>query len=181
VRAALPALVGEIDQQPPLTSAIKVGGERLYRKARRGESFEPPVRKVLVTRFELIGFDAESQTGELEVACSSGTYVRRLVSDLGELTGAGAYCDALERTAIGPFALAEADEERLVPLSEALSFLPERALTRDEERLARTGRPIEPTGGQEGESQVRLTIEGELVAVAERRDGMLRPVTVIPE
>jgi tRNA pseudouridine55 synthase len=181
VRAALPALVGEIQQRPPLTSAIKVGGERLYRKARRGESFDPPARTVLVTRLELLGFDAESQTGELDVACSSGTYVRRIVSDLGELTGAGAYCEALERTAIGPFALADADEGRLVPLAEALSFLPERVLTRDEERLARTGRPVEPGGGHEDESQVRLTIEGELVAVAECREGMLRPVTVIPE
>lgn len=181
VRAALPALTGETEQRAPLTSAIKVGGERLYRKARRGESFEPPVRNVHVARLELLSFDEEAQTGELEVECSSGTYVRRLVSDLGDLTGAGAYCETLERTAIGPFALADADERRLMPLSDALAFMPERALTSDEERLARTGRPIEPRHRPAPGGHVRLTIEGQLVAVAESRDGLLRPITVLPE
>jgi tRNA pseudouridine55 synthase len=180
VLTALPTFLGEIEQRPPLTSAIKVGGERLYRKARRGESFEPPTRKVRVTRLELVEFDAEAQTADLEIECSSGTYVRRLVSDLGELTGAGAYCEALERTAIGPFELVEAGE-RLVPLNEALAFMPERVLTHDEERLVRTGRPVEPGSSQGEESHVRLTIDGELVAVAERQAGMLRPVAVIPE
>ena len=180
VRAALPALTGDVEQRPPLTSAIKVGGERLYRKARRGESFEPPTRKVRVTRFELVDFDAKAQTAKLDIECSSGTYVRRLVSDLGELTGAGAYCEALERTAIGPFELGAAGE-RLVPLNEALAFMPEQVLTRAEERLARTGRPVEPEPCEGEEGHVRLTIDGELVAVAERREGLLRPVVVIPE
>src|SRR5436309_2643863 len=78
--AVLPALVGEIEQRVPLTAAVKVGGERLYRKARRGEKFETPVRTVRVTRLELTRFDAEAQRAELEIECSSGTYVRQLVS-----------------------------------------------------------------------------------------------------
>jgi tRNA pseudouridine55 synthase len=132
-------------------------------------------------------FDEAEQGLELVVECSSGTYVRQLVADLGEATGAGAYCEALERTAIGPFRLTAADEDSLVPLVEALSFLPERALDAEEERLARTGRAVAngvenglENGVGAGGPNVRLTAHGELVAVAERRDGKLKPVTVIP-
>jgi tRNA pseudouridine55 synthase len=183
VRVAADGLRGEIDQRVPLTSAVKVGGERLYRKARRGEKFETPVRRVHVARLEVARFDEPGQRAALVVECSSGTYVRQLVADLGEGTGAGAFCEALERTAIGPFRLTAADEERLVPLVQALSFLPERALDADEERLARTGRAVEngvENGLEGGAPNVRLTAGGELVAVAERREGKLKPVTVIP-
>ncbi len=179
VRAAASGLVGEIDQRVPLTSAVKVGGERLYLKARRGEDFETPVRRVRVGRLDLIRFHEQAQEAELVVECSSGTYVRQLVTDIGEATGAGAYCTALERTAIGSFALDAADEGKLVPLVEALSFLPERPLDADEERLARTGRAVE-NGVDSNAPNVRLTARGELVAVAERRAGQLKPVTVIP-
>jgi tRNA pseudouridine55 synthase len=179
VRAAAAALVGEIDQRVPLTSAVKVGGERLYRKARRGEEFETPIRRVNVMRLDVEAFDEEGQRAELVVECSSGTYVRQLVADLGETTGAGAYCEALERTAIGSFRRTAADEGRLVPLVEALSFLPERHLDPAEERLARTGRAVE-NGLDADAPSVRLTAGGELVAVAERQEGKLKPVTVIP-
>jgi len=179
VRAAAAGLVGEIDQRVPLTSAVKVGGERLYRKARRGEEFETPVRRVRVTRLDVTSFDEAAQQAELSVECSSGTYVRQLVADIGEATGAGAYCRALERTAVGSFRLEAADEAKLVPLVEALSFLPERALDADEERLARTGRAVE-NGVEANAPNVRLTARGELVAVAEHRAGQLKPVTVIP-
>ena len=179
VRAAAAGLVGEVDQRVPLTSAVKVGGERLYRKARRGEAVETPLRRVHVARLDVVCFDEHEQRADLIVECSSGTYVRQLVADLGEAVGAGAYCAALERTAIGAFRLEDADESRLVPLSEALSFLPERTLDADEERRARTGRAVE-NGIESRAPNVRLTAGGELVAVAERRDGLLKPVTVIP-
>jgi tRNA pseudouridine55 synthase len=179
VRAAAGMLVGEIDQRVPLTSAVKVGGERLYRKARRGEEFETPVRRVRVMCLDVARFDEQSQRLELVVECASGTYVRQLVADLGEATGAGAFCEALERTAIGPFQLDQAGEGRLVPLAEALSFLPERPLDPDEKRLARNGRAVR-NGVDSDAPNVRLTADGELIAVAERRDGMLKPVTVIP-
>jgi tRNA pseudouridine55 synthase len=142
---------------------------------------------VHIARLDVVRFDELEQRLELVVECSSGTYVRQLVADLGEAAGAGAYCEALERTAIGPFRLAAVDEERLVGLVEALSFLPERPLDAEEERLARTGRAVEngvenavENGLGAGAPNVRLTARGELVAVAERRDGKLKPVTVIP-
>jgi tRNA pseudouridine55 synthase len=180
VRGALPQLTGEIEQQVPLTSAVKVGGERLYRKARRGEEVETPVRRVHVGSLELIAFDQGAQTAELAIDCSSGTYVRQLVTDLGQLCGAGAYCSQLERTAIGPFRLEDADEEALIPLDRALDFLPERRLEPDEARLARHGGAIEATGedGDDG-AVVRLTAGGDLIALAERRRNVLKPVTVL--
>src|SRR5262245_44067077 len=77
VRAAVAGLTGDIDQRVPDYSAVKVGGERLYRKARRGEAVETPVRRVRVDRLELVRFDLDGQEIELEVDCSSGTYVRQ--------------------------------------------------------------------------------------------------------
>jgi len=97
-----PALpTGEIRQRPPIYSAIKIKGERAYRKARRGESFQMPERIVTVSRFEQIW--REGGRAAYRIECSSGTYVRSLISDLGD-----AYCEELRRTAIGPFELAQA-------------------------------------------------------------------------
>jgi tRNA pseudouridine55 synthase len=107
---------GELRQRPPAYSAVKVGGERAYRRARRGEQLEMPERFVTVTRFEERWH--EGNRAELEIECSSGTYVRSLVADLGD-----AYCESLRRTAIGPFAVDEA--EHFLPLDEALGRLPE--------------------------------------------------------
>jgi tRNA pseudouridine55 synthase len=179
VRVALPRLTGEIEQRVPRASAVKVGGERLYRKARRGEEFATPVRRVTVHELELVSFDPGAQTAELDVACSSGTYIRQLVADLGDLTGAGAYCETLERTAIGPFEVPDEEEEeaRLIGLDEALAFIPERRLTEAEGHAARHGRRV-PDAGPEGEV-LRLTAGGELISVAQREDGLLRPLTVV--
>ncbi len=104
---------GRVRQRVPMTSAVRVGGERLYRKAHRGETVQTPVREVEVYRVELLGADALSATYEIE--CSAGTYVRTLIETLGD-----AYCSALRRTAIGPFlatdAGAELDLERVAEL-----------------------------------------------------------------
>jgi tRNA pseudouridine55 synthase len=105
---------GEIRQRPPAYSAVKVGGERAYRRARRGEEFEVPERLVTVHRFECLADEGEE--AEFEIECSSGTYVRSLVADLGD-----AYCIELRRTAIGPFSVDEADEDRPIPLADALA------------------------------------------------------------
>ncbi len=108
---------GEIRQRPPAYSAVKVGGERAYKRARRGEEFELGERLVTVHRAELLSSAGDEATYEIE--CSSGTYVRSLIADLGD-----AYCTELRRTAIGPFAVAEADERVAIPLAEALARLP---------------------------------------------------------
>ncbi len=104
---------GVLRQRPPAYSAIKVGGERAYKRARRGEQFEMPERIVTVYRFEQRA--REGERAEFEIECSSGTYVRSLVADLGD-----AYCTELRRTRIGPFDVEECDESRPIALAEAL-------------------------------------------------------------
>ncbi|HEY5710215.1 MAG TPA: tRNA pseudouridine(55) synthase TruB [Solirubrobacterales bacterium] len=95
---------GRVRQRVPMTSAVRVGGERLYRKAHRGETVETPEREVDVYRAELLASDAES--AEYEIECSAGTYIRTLIETLGD-----AYCEELRRTAIGPFRVEEAGRE----------------------------------------------------------------------
>lgn len=95
---------GTVRQRVPMTSAVRVGGERLYRKAHRGETVQTPLREVEVYRAELLGRD--DGRAEYEIECSAGTYVRTLVETLGD-----AYCERLRRTAIGPFRVEDAGEE----------------------------------------------------------------------
>jgi tRNA pseudouridine55 synthase len=109
-----PLPIGEIRQRPPIHSAVKIGGERAYRRARRGESFQMPERIVTVHRFEQL-WRAETPPAEpaadrqpevraaFLIECSSGTYVRSLIADLHD-----AYCVELRRTAIGPFQVSDA-------------------------------------------------------------------------
>jgi tRNA pseudouridine55 synthase len=162
--------VGEQLQTPPAYSAVKVGGRRAYELARAGESPALAARPVTVHRAELLSEDGERARFEIEV--SSGTYVRALVTDLGD-----AYCEELERTAIGPFRLEDADPERLVPLRDALAFLPERALSQDEATAVSHGRAV-AEGAPAKAEHIRLTFEGELLAIAEARAAELKPVVV---
>ena len=127
-----PLPTGEIRQRPPMYSAVKIEGERAYRRARRGERFEMPERTVTVLRFEQQwrkdGPEPGLQTAGYEIECGSGTYVRSLIADLGD-----AYCLALRRTAIGPFDVREAvpppprgqawSEPPLIELEGALEML----------------------------------------------------------
>ena len=107
---------GTIRQRPPAYSAVKLGGERAYKRARRGEQLEMPERVVTVYRFELL--EREPDAAEFEIECSSGTYVRSLIADLGD-----AYCETLRRTRIGRFTVEEADPAVLLALHDALGRL----------------------------------------------------------
>jgi tRNA pseudouridine55 synthase len=168
-----PLPTGRIRQRPPAYSAVKVGGERAYRRARRGETVEAPEREVVVHRFERLAPD------RFEIECSSGTYVRSLIADLGD-----AYCLELRRTRIGPFSVDDADPERVVPLDEALDFLPAIDLDADSARRASHGQTLNhPQGGQTPVVQggqtpvVRLRDDDGLIALAEPRDGgRLKPI-----
>ena len=111
---------GTIRQLTPAYSAVKVGGERAYKKARRGEEVAMPPRIVEVHRFEQLWRRGEQ--AEFEIECSSGTYVRSLIADLGD-----AYCLELRRTAIGPFTAEEAGSGQVIGVAEALARLPEAA------------------------------------------------------
>lgn len=98
-------LTGELDQLPPIYSAVRLGGERLYKKARRGETAEIKPRKVTVTTFEIR--TNEFPTIHFRIVCSKGTYIRSLVRDFGVLLHSGAYLASLRRTRIGEFLVSE--------------------------------------------------------------------------
>jgi len=157
---------GRITQRPPAYSAVKIGGKRAYALARAGQDVEVPEREVEVTKFELLW--REHGRAGFEIVCSSGTYVRSLIADLHD-----AYCVELRRTHIGGFDVADADEERLIGLDDALGFLP--AVDLDEESARKAAHGVTVPGHAKG--YVRLRDADGLIALAEPRGGAtLKPV-----
>jgi tRNA pseudouridine55 synthase len=150
--------VGRLRQRPPAYSAVKVGGRRAYRLAREGVEVELPEREIEVYRFEERWRERERRGFEIE--CSSGTYVRTLIAELGD-----AYCEQLRRTRIGEFDVSAADPQRPVGINQALAFLPEVALDREQAGRAAHGARVRSDRRVEG--FVRLTHDGELVALAQ--------------
>lgn len=160
--------IGEIEQQVPMTSAVKVDGERLYKKAHRGESVETPTRRVTVYRAELLDSDADRATFEIE--CSSGTYIRTLVETLGD-----AYCETLRRTKIGDLQVPDGGSEE-ISIELLMAFMPEWDLTDDEAEAVSHGIAITGDGD---EGRKRLTHDGHLIAVARPDGENLRPEVVL--
>jgi tRNA pseudouridine55 synthase len=179
VAAVLPAFLGTIMQQVPMTSAVKVDGERLYKKAHRGEIVETPVKEVEIAALEILEFDESAQTMRCRIACSKGTYVRQLAIDIGEAVEAGAHLEQLARTAIGDLRLSDAlnlaDFDDAVSAREtgdehipglmapalALQFMPGIELSAAQVTAVRNGARL-PGGPPE---PVRLTYRGELIAI----------------
>jgi tRNA pseudouridine55 synthase len=153
---------GLLRQRPPAFSAVKVSGRRAYALARAGEAVELAEREVSVYRFDERWRDGDRRGFVIE--CSSGTYVRSLIADLGD-----AYCEALRRTAIGSFHVADADPERIIGLDEALGFIPAVALDPALSKRAAHGAAVPGDAGDA--AVVRLTDSEGLVALAEPRPG----------
>jgi len=158
VRAAMAPLTGEILQRPSSVSAIKIDGERAYKRVRDGESVEIPARPVTVSRFEPLLFRRAGEHLDVDVVveCSSGTYVRALARDLGAALGVGGHLTALRRTRVGPFTLdaartldelAELDDPVTLPLADAVrTAMPAREITADEARALSYGKALAPVG-----------------------------------
>ena len=175
LRQVLEGFVGEIEQIPPMYSAVKHKGERLYKLARQGVEVEREARKVDIHSLELLDFSIP--VFEIDVHCSKGTYVRTLVEDIGEQLGCGAHVTALRRLAVGPFddsqlvdmAALEAKaaegmaalDKLLLPMESGLSQWPGVRLSGDAAFYLRQGQPVlvpqAPTEGwvrlYEGESR----------------------------
>jgi tRNA pseudouridine55 synthase len=198
LRAALPALTGEIDQVPPMYSAVRVDGRRLHQAARAGEIVERAPRRVTVHALELTGLEPLGAEGlrlaRLVVRCGKGTFVRTLAADLGRSLGVPAHLAALRRTATGPFRLEdalplEALEQlaagdraallaRIVRPAEAVAFFPLAAVDANGAIALSRGRQLARPGVADGFCRV-VGPDGALVAVGEVKDGRLRPVRVI--
>jgi tRNA pseudouridine55 synthase len=165
---ALELPVGRLRQRPPAYSAVKVDGRRAYQLARAGVEVELAERDIQVYRFEQVSQQGDRRAFVIE--CSSGTYVRSLVADLGD-----AYCEQLRRTRIGNFDVADAQSPRPIPLSTALDFIPEVRLDPDEARRAGHGARVDLTAAAREQSSdaplVRLTDADGLIALAEPEPG----------
>lgn len=188
VLEALDRFRGAIVQRVPLTSAIKVDGERLYRKAHRGEQAETPERRVMIYDLAMLDFDEEAQRARLLALTGKGTYVRRLAEDIGGAVGAGAHAASLRRRRVGGFrvdrgipperltgdVVREGLAQTVLPLSEALAFLPRRVVAPDDARRVSNG------GDLDEEAFGAFTVHGPngLLAVYEGGAGRARPRVV---
>ena len=149
LRAILPEFLGDITQLPPMYSAVSVNGKRLYELARKGETVERPTRTVHIDAITLDAFDETQQTATLTISCGKGTYIRTLLSDIGQRLGGDAVMTALTRTAACGYPLQEcltfeqvaaamADgtlEEHLLPTDSLFSSYPKLRLNAAQERM----------------------------------------------
>jgi tRNA pseudouridine55 synthase len=180
LKSAFEAFTGTIMQRPPMVSAVKIGGERLYKRALRGEEIERPPRQVTVHEFSVLSFNGRDATFRLR--CSSGTYARVLCYDVGERLGCGGTLAALRRTKVGMYSISDglsldkldsrdAVRNRLLPMDKALA-LPSVILQNHGSDLVKHGHSIgrEAITGDcpvdAGWVQVK-TRSGELLALAE--------------
>jgi tRNA pseudouridine55 synthase len=185
VRSALRTQVGTLQQLPPFFSAKKVGGERMYAAARRGDPVERTPSRVTVHGIELLAVDLPDVTFDVE--CSSGTYIRAIARDAGEVLGAGGHLRALRRTASGRFhvrdavpldRLADADAVRaaLVEPLQALAHLPRVELSEAQARDVAHGRSVGAAEALPPGTVVALASpEGGLLAVGEAAEGVVQP------
>jgi tRNA pseudouridine55 synthase len=194
VRAALAEFTGEIEQVPPMFSAVKLGGVPLHRMAREGRQVERAPKRVRIDRLDLVEY-APPEVG-IRVDCSPGTYVRALAADLGSRLGCGAYLAALRRTRSGAFDIAQAatteelaaESERgaiaewLIPPLQALP-LPPLHLGEEEALRVMQGGEIRASGSPAPVPGARLAAVGpggELIAILQARPGrILRPIRVL--
>lgn len=172
---ALKIFQGEIEQIPPIYSAIKVKGKKLYEYARAGEQVEIKPRKVIIEDIHLVGFDAERQSAEIYINCSKGTYIRTIGHDLGQNLGCGAYLTNLKRVQAGDFYINDSVELDTLDSLEniktnliyPLEKLPLEQVTVNEIEFKRicNGLPIYPRNGVSG--MVSLVYNDKLVGIAE--------------
>jgi tRNA pseudouridine55 synthase len=177
-------LVGDIEQVPPMVSALKVGGRRLHELAREGTEVEREPRPVRVDRFDIVGDSVDFGGGQvlrIEVDCGPGTYVRSLAADLGRLLGTGAHLRNLRRVAVGPFSIEEAappDDCALLPPVEAVRMLSRVAVDETARAAIAVGVPLPAPAGAGPWAMV--SADGELLAVYEPSgDGRAKPAVVL--
>ena len=184
LREALPTFTGDLLQVPPMASALKKGGVRLYDLHRRGISVEREARPVTVHRLELAGFDPKDQTATFHISCSSGTYIRTLIDDLARSLGSGAYLTALRRTSVGHLNVTDAHDlfpetldNHIIPPHDLIAHLP--AVEVSEE----VGRRLVCHGGRIERSQIdgsyRVMCGGELLAVYRDEEDVGRAEVVL--
>ena len=177
-RAVLPRFTGTISQLPPMYSAVKVSGQRLYEIARRGGEVERTPREITIHALELLGREGDDFL--LRISCSKGTYIRTLCHDIGQVLGCGAAMSSLRRTKCGPFSVEEAHRiseitpEHLLPLDSLFAGCPALTVTAAQEKRIRCGNELR-TDALPG--RYRLYAEsGEFLSLSESDGATLRTV-----
>ncbi|MEQ8716207.1 MAG: tRNA pseudouridine(55) synthase TruB [Acidimicrobiales bacterium] len=191
VTAAAQRFVGDIEQIPPMVSAVKIGGRRLHEIAREGGEVERPPRPVTIHRLDVGDVTGHGEHGpvvSLTVRCSSGTYIRTLAADIGEALGGVAHVRTLARTEVGSFTLADAhpvESPTLVSLATGVRDLPTHVV-HDPADVAAIGHgkrlavPEVDPPMIDGAEVALLDGEGTLLAVCSVRGSVLAPEVVIP-
>lgn len=181
----LPDFTGEVDQLPPLFSAVKKDGKPLYAYARKGEEVERKTRTIYIEELELM--ETTETDARVRIVCSGGTYVRTIAHDLGDRLGCGAHVAELERTKVGKFDVGGAVElddvsiEKLVPLSEALLPMPLAGLNYGQVQHVRHGRQVRLNEKVDGDLVGFLDLEGNVIGMGRVVGDMVQPECVIPE
>lgn len=184
VAAAADAFVGDLEQVPPMVSAIQIDGRRLHQLAREGIEVDRPSRSVRVDRFDLAPTE-DPMLWRASVRCSSGTYVRSLAADLGTALGGGAHLASLRRSSVGPLRLDEArslDSLELLPAAAGVRHLPRTQLDADLAASVVHGRVLETSQlGVSGTGPwAVLDAEGELLAIyTAHGEGRAKPAVVL--
>lgn len=174
---------GGYEQRPPAYSAVKIAGERAYRRARRGEAVAPEPRAVEIRELEIV--EAAVPDLEFRATVSAGTYLRSLARDIGAALGCGAHLTALRRTAVGPLQLSEAVApeavawDALQDASILVAHLPSRQVDKKERDAVVHGRPIQVDPIADSRYPIAVFSGEELVAVAEQVGELLRPRVVV--
>lgn len=181
LEAVLPRFTGEIQQIPPMYSAIKINGQKLYELARKGAEIQRSARNITIFELELLEQD-ESGDWTLRVRCSKGTYVRTLCHDIGQALGCGGCMSALRRTMAAGFTLAEshtleevqqAGESLLAPTDSLFRQYPAHRLTTEKaDRACRCGNPIPAEGLAEGLYRV-YGLNGQFLCLSSWKNGLL--------
>jgi tRNA pseudouridine55 synthase len=183
LEAAAGQLTGDLEQVPPMVSAVKVDGRRLHQLAREGVEVERAARPVHVARFA-VRPGTDPMLVDAEVTCSSGTYVRVLAADLGRLLGGGAHLASLRRTRVGPFDIAEAtsiDALEVLPPLEGARHLPQVSVEGDLAASVRHGRVLDAAElGADGPGPWAVVQGERLLAIyAAHREGSVKPSLVL--
>ncbi|MEO3802806.1 tRNA pseudouridine(55) synthase TruB [Nonomuraea sp. B1E8] len=187
IHKGVTALTGAIMQIPPQVSAIKVDGQRAYKKARAGETVELQARPVTVSAFEVLDIRAGDEVVDVDavVTCSSGTYIRALARDLGAELGVGGHLTRLRRTRVGPYDLSLArtveqlaEECEILPIGAAVAAaFPRRDVTEEEARVIGHGGRLPAAGLGAGPIGV-FGPDGALLALVEERGALAKPIAV---
>lgn len=176
--------IGEIEQLPPMFSAVKVQGKPLYTYARKGQDIERKTKKVQVHDFQIT--ELNPPVAHFRVSCSTGTYVRTLIHDLGQKLQCGAYLKSLKRLQIGTFLLEracnldEVSEENLIDLQQVIHPIPILKLGASETQVARNGQALSLPPVSDSQIVGLLDNEGRFFCVARRKDNKWQPECVIP-